>query len=185
MSIIFRPHRGTLTDDMNAAKEFDNEEEMMRFIERDSNGFITAKDIIIDNDNIFHDERISWINCRHVLTMRFGNQDCFRFYGGPQIIGICATIHPGIQHNSRNSQKPEPKYGFGQMLNISSRGLRFNNVIVTKRSVTHDFDRGFSDSKFIYDLKHNIENPKYCTSWSSVPEIILDAMVENYKLDEV
>lgn len=88
--IIYRPHRGNLTEAMKEAKEFYNEQEMKEYIVQEWNGCFSINDIVIVNENI-SDDRIGWEDTRYVCTKRFGNQDNIALYGYPQCIGMCAT----------------------------------------------------------------------------------------------
>ena len=88
--IIYRPHRGSLAEAMEEAKEFNNEQEMKEHIANQWDGYISVDDIVI-TDNPHNDDRIGWKDTRYVCTKRFGEQDNIAVYGVPQCIGMCAT----------------------------------------------------------------------------------------------
>ena len=90
--IIFRPHRRTLDEAMEQAKEFETEEDMKKYISNDWEGLISVEDIVIDSKSV-KDDRIGWEDSRYVCTKRFGSQDNMKLYGVPQCIGMCATIY--------------------------------------------------------------------------------------------
>lgn len=90
--IIYRPHRGSLTDAMEEAKEFNSLQEMKEYIVGQWNGYITVDDIVLDNDTIC-DDRINWDDVRYVCTKRMGSEDYIEKYGVPQCIGYCATVY--------------------------------------------------------------------------------------------
>lgn len=89
--IIYRPHRGSLKDSMDEAKEFTSELEMKKYIiNQYSKGTINIEDIVIDDGNI-NDDRIGWKDSKHICVKRFSNEDFMKEYGISQCIGICAT----------------------------------------------------------------------------------------------
>ena len=88
--VIYRPHRGRLTDSMLEANEFNNEQEMKEYIVKQCNNYFSVNDIVI-SDESYNDDRIGWKDTRYVCTKKFGNQDCVTLYGVPQCIGMCAT----------------------------------------------------------------------------------------------
>jgi len=88
--IIYRPHRGSLTDAMAEVKEFNNEQEMKEYIVEQWNGYISIDNIVID-DNPINDDRIGWKDTRYVCTKILGKDDYMKKYGYPQCIGMCAT----------------------------------------------------------------------------------------------
>lgn len=97
--IIFRPHRMGMDigEAMAEAKEFDNVEEMKKYIVNMYKGFggfkelFTADDIVIDENSSVNDDRIGWENSMLVCVKRVGNEDYMKKYGVPQCIGMCAT----------------------------------------------------------------------------------------------
>ena len=97
--IIFRPHRGSLSEAMSEAKEFENEEAMRKYISMDwckiAQDYILPEDIVIEKETI-NDDRNGWEDTMYVCTNRFGDQDCIELYGCPQCIGMCATKYPKI-----------------------------------------------------------------------------------------
>lgn len=88
--IIYRPHRGSLSDAMAEAKEFNNEKEMKEYIAKQWDGYISVEDIVIVDDS-HNDDRIGWKDARYVCSKRFGEQDNIAKYGVSQCIGMCAT----------------------------------------------------------------------------------------------
>ncbi len=88
--IIFRPHRGSLSEAMSEAKEFENEEQMKEYIVSKWYGYISVEDIVID-DNARNDDRNGWKDTMYVCTKRMGDDDYIKEYGTPQCIGMCAT----------------------------------------------------------------------------------------------
>jgi len=88
--IIYRPHRGKLIDSIAEAKEFNNEDEMKKYIVEEWDNYFSMEDIVI-YDEIRKDDRIGWNDVRNVCTKRFGIQDNISEYGYPQCIGMCAT----------------------------------------------------------------------------------------------
>lgn len=97
--IIFRPHRMGMDigESMAEAKEFNNVEEMKKYIvERDeglggSKELYTADDIVIDENSAVNDERTGWEDSMYVCVKRMGDEDYVKKYGTPQCIGMCAT----------------------------------------------------------------------------------------------
>lgn len=88
--IIYRPHKGSIDESMQQAKEFLSEQEMKEFIVNDWNNLFDVDDIVI-NEESHEDRRIGWRNVRMVTTKRMGDQDNIALYGCPQAIGYCAT----------------------------------------------------------------------------------------------
>ena len=88
--IIFRPHKGSLSEAMKYAKEFNNEQEMKEYIATDWQGYFSVEDIVI-GENIGDDERIGWKNVHYVGSKRFGDEDNIALYGTPQCVGMCST----------------------------------------------------------------------------------------------
>lgn len=89
--IIYRPQRGGLQEAMLEAKEFENEEEMKRYIVKEHSKLFSLPpfdvcDIVI-NKKAFCDERIGWWDTRYVCVKRYFNE----IYDCPQCIGYCAT----------------------------------------------------------------------------------------------
>lgn len=99
--IIYRPHRGLLTDAMAEAKEFETEEEMKRYIYEYHKAYFLdlgypdapfeIEDIVIDKENPHEDNRIGWNDTMHICVKRYGNENYIKQYGTPQCIGMCAT----------------------------------------------------------------------------------------------
>lgn len=93
--LIYRPHRGSLSDAMAEAVEFDSEEAMKRYIVSEEVKLwgapaFDADDIVIDDEAI-SDERIGWKDVRYVCVKRYFREDYIKLYGCPQCIGYCAT----------------------------------------------------------------------------------------------
>ena len=95
--IIYRPHRGSLSDAMSEARVFANENEMKRWIVDDSakafgEPLFLVDDIVIDEEAIV-DARIGWNDTRYVCVKRYGSE----VYSVPQCIGMCATDFQRLQ----------------------------------------------------------------------------------------
>ena len=79
--IIYRPHRGSLSDALSEVKEFSTWQELKEYVASTWNsmgfGQVTSSDVTIKTDSIM-DERICWEDTRMVLLK-----------GYP--IGFCAT----------------------------------------------------------------------------------------------
>ncbi len=88
--IIFRPHRGSLAESMDEAKEFCNENEMKEYIITQlitSFGLkdkLTVEDIEIDKNSAVKDIRIGWEDSMNVCVIS-GMPFC------TPCIGMCAT----------------------------------------------------------------------------------------------
>lgn len=96
--IIYRPHRGLLSEAMAEAKEFENVEEMKKHIVKiwhegwgGPGELFTADDIVIDEKSAVKDDRIGWEDSMYVCVKRMGNIDYMKKHGVPQCIGMCAT----------------------------------------------------------------------------------------------
>lgn len=92
--IIYRPHRGTLSESMKEVSIYDSCDLMIESIVKDSK-YLTGKPLFSAADvsigpEIFPDYRTGWMDCRYVLISRFADS----VYNPPQAIGICATIFP-------------------------------------------------------------------------------------------
>jgi calcineurin-like phosphoesterase family protein len=90
--VIYTPHRGTLADAMKEAKEFENIEEMKKFIVKKWNNDFSENDIVI-GDKAIKDNRNGWEDSRYICTKRMGEENYIEKYGCPQCIGYCATIY--------------------------------------------------------------------------------------------
>jgi hypothetical protein len=88
--IIFRPHRGQLSDAMAETREFNTEQEMKEYIVDSWKGYISIEDITLD-ENVGDDDRIGWKNVHYVCTKRLGKENYIALYGNPQCIGMCST----------------------------------------------------------------------------------------------
>ncbi len=96
--IIFRPHRRSLDEALEEAKEFNNVEEMKEYIVKQWHDgwagqceLFTADDIVIDEESAVYDKRCGWRDTMYVCVKRMGNEDYMKMYGAPQCIGMCAT----------------------------------------------------------------------------------------------
>lgn len=106
--IIYRPHRGLLTEAMAEAKEFQTEEEMKQYIYEYHKAYFhdlgcpdapfEIEDIVIDKENLHEDNRIGWHDTMYVCVKRYGNEDYIKQYGTPQCIGMCATDYERIDN---------------------------------------------------------------------------------------
>ena len=85
--IIYRPHRGSLSDALSEAKEFSTWQELKEHVALTWNtigyGQIQPSDVTIKDDSI-EDKRIGWKDTRMVLCK-----------GYP--MGFCATRYPSIE----------------------------------------------------------------------------------------
>lgn len=99
--IIYRPHRGGLTESMAEAREFESIEAMkQRIVEHWASQFdgrkpFDVEDIVL-GDECVDDPRTGWHDTRHVCVKRFGNEDYMEKYGSAQCIGQCATDYDGL-----------------------------------------------------------------------------------------
>ena len=85
--IIYRPHRGSLSDAMKECRTFDNEQEMKEYVAEGLNGWflagthgVTAEDISIAEDGI-DDPRTGWNNTRYVR---------FKWNDSQIVVGMCS-----------------------------------------------------------------------------------------------
>ena len=96
MKIIYRPHRGSLSQSIREARIFNSEEEMKAWIVEEwarpfGYKLFNIEDIVIDKEEI-NDSRIYWKDTRYVCIKRCGSE----FYSYPQCIGMCATKFPEV-----------------------------------------------------------------------------------------
>ena len=96
MKIIYRPHRGSLSQSIREARIFNSEEEMKAWIVEEwakpfGYKLFNIEDIVIDKEEI-NDNRIYWKDTRYVCIKRCGS----KFYSYPQCIGMCATKFPEV-----------------------------------------------------------------------------------------
>lgn len=96
--IIFRPHRGSLSEAMKEAKEFKNIDDMKEYIVKvwhecwgGEKFLFSTQDIVINDESEVNDERIGWEDSKYVCLKRMGNEDYIKKYGKAQCIGMCAT----------------------------------------------------------------------------------------------
>lgn len=82
--IKYIPHRGSLFDAIKEYREFDNIADMLIYIQQNSDGMVSANDIII-GESLGLDDRIGWKSTRHILTKKFGSE-CS---DNPMCIGWC------------------------------------------------------------------------------------------------
>lgn len=104
--IIYRPHRGGLSESMQEAKEFNTEEEMKQYIYEEHKRYFTEigfdsapfeiEDIVIKEDTAINDTRTGWHDTMYVCVKRYGGRDYIKEFGCPQCIGMCATNYPHI-----------------------------------------------------------------------------------------
>lgn len=94
--VIFRHHRGTLSEAMATAIEFESVLQMKQYILKyyTDNSLFDSPPFSIDDivlgDQTLYDRRIGWQDTRHVMIKKYYN-DVYPF---PQCIGFCATIYP-------------------------------------------------------------------------------------------
>ena len=89
--VIYRPHRGGLSESMKDHKIFDDFAMMRSYIASEMNSvcgseILSPEDVVISTE-YFKDSRIGWNDCRHVCIKRLGNE-VFKY---PACIGFCAT----------------------------------------------------------------------------------------------
>lgn len=99
--VIFRHHRGGLTESMATAVEFNNFDELKAYIVEYYKKFykelgcktepISLEDVVIEEDEKYDDKRIGWHDTMYVCIKRLGNEDYMEEYNSPQCIGMCAT----------------------------------------------------------------------------------------------
>lgn len=82
--IIYRPHRGSISDSLSEAKEFSTWKELREYVASawNSMGFgqVTSSDVTIKDDPI-EDIRIGWKDTRMVIVKAYA-------------VGFCATQYP-------------------------------------------------------------------------------------------
>ena len=96
MKIIYRPHRGSLSQSIREARIFNSEEEMKAWIVEEwakpfGYKLFNIEDIVIDKEEI-NDNCIYWKETRYFWIKRCGSE----FYSYPQCIGMCATKFPEV-----------------------------------------------------------------------------------------
>ena len=108
--IAFRPQTRDLNQDMQDAKQFDNEEEMKNYVVELWNedwcgdaSLFTVEDLVIDYDSAVNDKRTGWEDSMNVCVKKIGDTDYMQMYGMPKIIGICATKFPKMGENLKSN----------------------------------------------------------------------------------
>lgn len=86
--LIYRPHKGSVCESLDHAKEFETEHDMKEYIVKDWQNHFDYDDIVIQ-DQIIEETRIGWKNTRMVTVKRMGDQT----YPIPQCIGYSATCY--------------------------------------------------------------------------------------------
>ena len=89
MTILYRPHRGTLADAMAEVKEFSSIKEMREYLAQDHKNAFDISDIVISY--YCYDDRIGWETFIVTVT-RYYNEK----YTHPQSIGFC-TMKGGVE----------------------------------------------------------------------------------------
>lgn len=99
--VIFRHHKGGLSESMATAMEFNDFNEMKMYIVEYYKKFYkqlgyevqpcNIEDIVITENEKHEDERIGWHDVMYVCLKRFGDDDYMKKYNCPQCIGMCAT----------------------------------------------------------------------------------------------
>ncbi len=95
--VIYRPHRGSLSDSLKEAKEFESFDELKKYLLEYYKGLVPGlvpfqlDDIVIDDEDMCDDERCGWHDARYVCVKRLFEDDYMQMYGTPQCIGMCAT----------------------------------------------------------------------------------------------
>lgn len=95
MSVIYRPHKGSLEKAMAEAREFDNLADMINTICDEWNDYykrcgasfeaFKPPDIVLET--VHEDERIGWKDAMYVCSWQLDGHR----YKTPQCIGFCAT----------------------------------------------------------------------------------------------
>ena len=106
--IIYRPHRRTLAEAMQEAREFPTLEAMKEYIVQESKAvwgtpMFAVDDIVLGEESVT-DERNGWKDTRYVCVKRMGNEDYMEKFGCPQCIGMCATDYPGKPADEDNAK---------------------------------------------------------------------------------
>lgn len=101
MKILYRDHRGSLTEAMETIREYRTVDEMKAGIAETYNrlrreaGFsgdaFSAEDISV-GDDLGADNRIGWANTHYVCIRRLGDDDFVARIGFPQTIGFCSFV---------------------------------------------------------------------------------------------
>ena len=99
--VIFREHRGGLSESLETAREFESFDDMKKYIYQINKDFyqkigaanapFEISDIVIDHTSKIEDERTNWHDTMYVCVKRYGSEDYIKKYGTPQCIGMCAT----------------------------------------------------------------------------------------------
>ena len=101
--VIYRPHRGSLSEAIAEAREFGSFDEMKQYIVNDEKqcfgkpGFEISDIVICEVKRC--DDRIGWKDERYVCIKRYFGEDYMEKYGTPQCIGMCATDYPGLNES--------------------------------------------------------------------------------------
>lgn len=108
MSIIYRPHRGSLSEAMKDAVEFDTFKDLQKYIVKEMSSFIKLRECeIVPGEHPVNDNRIGWKDSDYLCVDGYdkvrdkeGYELCFGGkYEYPQCIGMFATDY------ERNYQK--------------------------------------------------------------------------------
>lgn len=94
--LIYRPHRGSLTDAMAEARTFTSFDEIIEYVANEWNNtwgwnILNPNDIVLDNES-HDDDRIGWKDVHYLCTKRLGNEDYIKEYGHPQCIGYVGWV---------------------------------------------------------------------------------------------
>lgn len=99
--VILRQHRGGLAESLETAREFENFDDMKKYIYQIHKDFcqkigatnapFEISDIVIDTTSKTEDVRTNWHDTMYVCVKRYGDEDYIEKYGTPQCIGMCAT----------------------------------------------------------------------------------------------
>lgn len=100
MSIIYRPHRGSLSEAMKDAMEFDTFQDLQKYIVKDMKRFIKLNECeIVSGGRPVNDDRIGWRDSDYLCIDEYGKvrdkEGYELLFGGryeyPQCIGMFAT----------------------------------------------------------------------------------------------
>lgn len=88
MKVLFRNHKGTLSEAMAGLKQFDSIKEMLEWLVQEHRGAFKLEELYISY--YCYDSRIDW-ETFIVTTSRYGNEDYIKLYNHPQAIGFCTV----------------------------------------------------------------------------------------------
>lgn len=112
--VIFREHRGGLSESLETAREFENFDDMKKYIYQIHKDFcqkigvanapFEMSDIVIDHTSKTEDTRTNWHDTMYVCVKRYGDEDYIEKYGTPQCIGMLCYRLQKINNGFSNHQ---------------------------------------------------------------------------------